>query len=1144
MGWWMVVYWIATLILSEVLRPKVNIQDAKAASADEANMPTASSVKPIPVVWGKCRLRDPNVTWYGDYFTIPIKKRAGKGGFLGTGRTQWQTVAYRYYWGQQLALCHGPVTLHKIWAEERLVWTGTNTGGGLTIDDEGLYGGEDGGGGLSALLNFLPGNNTQIKDPYLVARLTDVPAYRGVASLVWYGPSMNMSYASSFFGLPYTAQKQSGYIGTSPAPRPLTVEVSRYPQQLTPAEAVIGEDANPIEVIYECLTNDPNGPDGWGMGLGAAMVDTTSFVAAAHQCYTEGFGISFVWAEQTPIEDVIKEVCKTIDATCFRDFRTGMWTIKLMRGGYNVATLPTLDVSNIIEVTNYSQMGLDGTTNEIKVNYSDRTQGYKGMPAQAQDLANMRLQSEVVSSTMTFKMITVATLADRVANRELLAQSTALAKADLIVNRTGYAFAPGDLFVLSWAPLGITSMVVRVMKSAIGLPNANRVRLSVVQDIFQLGQSSFMVGGGSQWTDPIVSPVPATVQKVQELPYYFNNDQTKASYMVCVQRPNSGCVTFEVWEKLSTETDYTYRDTCLTYTPVGVLSGTYSTKPGVDATGFVIAGGSSDVAGMDGATPDEIRAGTNLGMFDNGEFFAFEGITNNLDGTISLTNVWGGLFDTVPSSHAAGEKVWFFSFGASNPEDKVAQDAQINVKNLPYGPRGAIALAAATAANATMAAKNTKPYPPGRMQVNGLTAPASIIGLCQPTWAFRNRLTQTTVVKQDDASDATSEGAYNAKIYVNGVEKRSYLNLTSTELGTVAFGGPNAVYGICIRSNGDFFLTSSYAVLGSTYGAGPHCVFKVASGGFTLYHGSLTEVGLVNGSAGVSRWHWPTQMCVDSSNNIYVVDNLDYVRRIPLGGTSETFADLTSYDNIGSVTADGSDNIYVFASSQRCIVKITQARAVSVLAGNRYFDPNVETDGTGTAASFRYSCLIASDASGNIFVLDTPGDGGGTAIRYCTSAGVVTTIAPGGVGHYPGTQIACVGSDVYFGDSLSSVVHKCTPAGAVTSWTTHPDGLIFYRLQKDPSAGGFLIYQAFSSSVSEYGKIDSAGVITPIYRAVPQNGYSAAMRLQDSTNGAHLVEVKVQQTTGAATSAFNTTGPFQMSGFGMCFGQIFGGKQL
>ena len=135
--------------------------------------------------------------------------------------------------------------------------------------------------------------------------------------------------------------------------------------------------------------------------------------------------MSLAWDSQTPIEDVIKEICRTIDATCFRDFKTGMWTLKLMRGGYDVDALPVLDVSNILELENYSQAGLDGTANEVKVNYTDRKQNYRGMPAQAQDLANMRTQGEVISTTLTFRGITNAALADRVANRELLAQSSA-----------------------------------------------------------------------------------------------------------------------------------------------------------------------------------------------------------------------------------------------------------------------------------------------------------------------------------------------------------------------------------------------------------------------------------------------------------------------------------------------------------------------------------------------------------------------------------------------------------------------------------------------------------------------------------------------------------------------------------------------
>ena len=782
MGWWMVVYWIATLILSEVLRPKVNTTNVDATAAEEADMPSVTTTDPIPVIWGKVRLRDPHLVWYGDYFTIPIKKKAGKGGFLGTGKTIWQTVGYRYYWGQHLALCHGIATLHRVWSEEREIWSGTNTGGGIAIDNEALYGGEDNAGGVAAACNFLPGSQTQIVDPYLAKMLTSVPAYRGVASFVWYGPSMNMSDAASIFGIPFTAQKQSGYIGTSAVPRTLSFELSRYPQVLNAAKAVIGEDANPAEVIYECLTTDPNGPEGWGMGLSPAMIDVAAFKAAASTLYDEGFGISLIWKEQTSVEEVIAAICKTIDAVCYRDFRTGLYTFKLIRGGYTVASLPVLDSSNILELENFSQPSLDGTTNDVKINFTSRALNYKKVSAQAQDLANMRTQGDIVSTSQDHLCVTLAALADRIANRELFAGSVPIAKCDVTVNREAYAYGPGDLFVVTWPDLGINNIVMRVQKTAIGLPKANRIRMSLVQDVFNLGSASYSVpgGGGTSWTDPISNPIPITTQKVMELPYFFNKDFTQASYMVCAQRPNSGCVTFEVWEKLHSESDYTYRDTCLTYTPSGILVADYKCKPTVETNGPTLAT-NADLNSLGSATDDALRNGANLACFESGEFFAFHGFTDNGNGTITLNGIWAGLFDTVPSQHTAGERVWFFTYGASNPEDKVSQTAQIDVKGLPYGPRGAITLDQAAVATASMSGRNKKPYPPGNMQVNGAFGLSSVVGLCQPTWGLRNKTLHATIRRQDDASDESSEGTYNVNIYIGGVIRRSYSNLAAGE---------------------------------------------------------------------------------------------------------------------------------------------------------------------------------------------------------------------------------------------------------------------------------------------------------------------------------------------------------------------------
>ena len=1146
MGWWLVAYWVSTLIVSELIRPKVRATDVSATNSDTVEMPQVSSTNPVPVVWGKVRVKEPNLVWYGDYLAIPIKKVAGHGGFLGTGHAVWQTVGYRYYWGQQLAICHGPVTVSKIWAEEKLLWSGSSTGGGIIIDNEGLYGGEDSGGGVAALCAFYPGNQTQTKDQYLVKKLGNVPTYRGVAYLVWYGPSVSMSIAKTWFSIPKPPNKGSGYIGTAALPRSLSFEVARYPGNLVPAKAQIGADANPAEIIYECLTTDPNGPDGWGMGLSASLIDVASFTTIAGKLYDEGFGISMLWSDQTSVEDVIAEVCKVIDAVCYRDFRTGLYTMKLIRGGYDVSTLPVLDESNIIELENYSQAGIDGTTNDITVKYNDRSLNYKDTEARAQDLANMRTQGDIISASFDYKTITTASLADRVANRELFAACNPIAKCDVVVNRQNYSYGPGDLFVLKWNDLGITNIVMRVQKVAVGMPKANCIHMSLVQDVFNIGSATYQVpgGGGTVWLEPVVSPTAITNQKVVELPYWFNKDETLASYMVGGERPNTSCVTFDVWQKLHAAADdqYIYKDSCLTYTPVGYLRDAYNSPAGVDSVGFAITGG-IDLANLSSAAESEIRNGKNLAMFENGEIIAFQDTAQNLDGSTQVTGVWGGLIDAVPSAHSAGEKVWFFSYGAVNPIDKVSQTAWIDVKNLPCGPRGTLLLADVPVVSCQMASRNTKPYPPGNMQVNGLVRPGSILGTCTPSWSARNRKVETQIMKQTDGDDASLEGNYTAQVVVNGVVKQTYQNLNSGSLIALRNAGPTFTPGIVGKANGGIVVSSSSEPLYS--GNGVDCLFYVSSGGLTIAHGSANAAGFVNGDATTSRYHWPQQILQDTSGNLYILDNHSYIRRIRASdNNSETFVDLSSYGDIFCIAIDGSNNLYAFAGSQRLVIKITQARTVTVLAGSKYFDSNTEQDGTGENASFRYCCLIAADASGNVWVADTPGYGNGTKIRYVTSAGVVTT--PGTINNYPGWQIACVGSDVYYGDSASPKVHKCTPDGSITDFATHPDGFLFYCLSKDNQSGGHLAYVAYGpggSGLVEYGRITSAGVIQPLYRYIPQTGYSAAQRIADDANGSHLVEIKVKQVVGSNESAQNSTGQFLMSGFGMCFGLAFGGKQ-
>ena len=99
------------------------------------------------------------------------------------------TVGYKYYLGMHMVACSGPVDkVVTIRVDNKVAWQGVSTGGQISISAEGLFGGEDGNnreGGVSGLVDFLPGGPSQGQNDYLLSKLGSLlPSFRGVASFV------------------------------------------------------------------------------------------------------------------------------------------------------------------------------------------------------------------------------------------------------------------------------------------------------------------------------------------------------------------------------------------------------------------------------------------------------------------------------------------------------------------------------------------------------------------------------------------------------------------------------------------------------------------------------------------------------------------------------------------------------------------------------------------------------------------------------------------------------------------------------------------------------------------------------------------------------------------------------------------------
>lgn len=198
-------------------------------------------------------------------------------------------------------------------------------------------------------------------------------------------------------------------------------------------------------------------------------------------------------------------------------------------------------------------------------------------------------------------------------------------------------------------------------------------------------------------------------------------------------------------------------------------------------------------------------------------------------------------------------------------------------------------------------------------------------------------------------------------------------------------------FGVAVDSAGNVYVADS---LNST-------VRKIGLGGVvTTLAGTGGTRGSADGTGAAARFSQPFGIAVDGNGTVYVSDATNSnIRKITAAGVVTTLAGSVgssgSADGTGTaarftvpyaVAVDTAGTVYVVDHGNHTIRKVTAAGVVSTLAGTA--GSAGSTDGSGTAARFRYPSGVAVDRSGNVFVADTDNQ----TIRQITTAGVVTTI--------------------------------------------------------------------------------------------------------------------------------------------------------
>ena len=76
MFWVQLILLVVSYVVSIALAPKP--PKPKPAALKDFDVPVADEGRPIPIVFGTVTITGPNVLWYGDLRTSPIKEKGGK----------------------------------------------------------------------------------------------------------------------------------------------------------------------------------------------------------------------------------------------------------------------------------------------------------------------------------------------------------------------------------------------------------------------------------------------------------------------------------------------------------------------------------------------------------------------------------------------------------------------------------------------------------------------------------------------------------------------------------------------------------------------------------------------------------------------------------------------------------------------------------------------------------------------------------------------------------------------------------------------------------------------------------------------------------------------------------------------------------
>lgn len=750
MVWVAIIVALVMAVVGELLRPKPKFNDPKPSAVGDFSFPTADASRVIPIFFGTCKMQGPNAVWFGDLTIVTLKKKV-KTGWFSSKRI---VTGYNYYLGVQLVYAYGECDeFIELRIDDKVAPISNKTFTGdvcsFYINAPTILDNDDPPNGVKGNCKLYKGTFTQPPNLYL--------------SSVWNEPDM-----SAFRPLLHLVMEKC-YLGNTDTPPPISIIARRCPNQLglTGGRHNINGDSNIACAVYEVMTNNM-----WGMKIPEDKIDMDSFIACGNTLADEGLGISMLVQTAMLGRDLVAEMLRHADGVVYADPVTGLYTMTLAREvpEEEQDELLIVDDSNILPDTfEFSRSSWEMTKNTIIVQYTER-KTFETTPVQYQDLANIDVRGGMIDpEEFSYLGFSNDVAAMNTAARVSKMKASPLVSAKMSLNRVGYQLRPGSAFWLRKPNRGLANILMRVIEISYGTLDDPAIQITAMEDIFAVNAVAYVPPGPGDWEPPVGAIAPFSQQRVIEAPAFGAEDMSRRFVIAMGVPASNGVIGYDVWTDTAGGTNFQQTNAIDALTPSGTLvSGISRTGPEVDAAGFTVTG----VVGVDeieAGTAGSRESGENLLLVGN-ELMAWQGITNNGNGTYTITGVYRAVLDTQPQDHASGSRVFFMSEGAGTTnEDGYGGDLTLNTKLTPKSIIDTVPLADATAMSITTNARALRPLPPGRLRINSAVvgAGAAYTGTMTFAWAHRNRL-DDSIASQADISRTPEEGTtYNIRVYTS-----------------------------------------------------------------------------------------------------------------------------------------------------------------------------------------------------------------------------------------------------------------------------------------------------------------------------------------------------------------------------------------